>query len=265
MGVESINANTTGTNNVGIGVRALKSNTTFASNTAVGYEALRDNDAPRNSAFGKQCLPSSTTGINQTGFGDSALFSCTTGTLNSGFGRQALVFVTTGSCNTALGTDSLYGVTTGSGNLGLGALTAAEARSPVFVITTEDNRISMGSTAVTNAYVQVAWTVVSDARDKMNFASVPHGLNFVKQLNPIQYQFRESRESNVPHGPVRYGFKAQDIQALEGSSPVIIDAENSEKLRYNGESLVPVLVKAIQELSAKVDALQAELNQLKGA
>jgi len=32
----------------------------------------------------------------------------------------------------------------------------------------------MGSIGVTNAYVQVAWTVVSDARDKTNFGVVPH-------------------------------------------------------------------------------------------
>jgi hypothetical protein len=122
----------------------------------------------------------------------------------------------------------------------------------------------MGSANVSNAYVQVAWTVVSDARDKTNFAPVTHGLDFVKQLNPVSYQFKETRESNVAHGPVRYGFKAQEILALEGDNPVIIDAEDSEKLRYNGEALVPVLVKALQELTAQVETLKAEVAALKG-
>jgi len=156
-----------------------------------------------------------------------------------------------------LGAYSGDAITTGQSNIVIGGLTLAGGVLPAFSITTENNRISMGSTSATNAYVQVAWTVVSDARDKMNFAPVPHGLDFVKQLNPIQYQFKETRESDVPHGPVRYGFKAQDILALEGNNPVIIDAEDSEKLRYNGESLVPVLVKAMQELSAKFDAYVA--------
>ena len=73
-------------------------------------------------------------------------------------------------------------------------------------------------------------------------------------MNPVQYQFKASRESTETNGPVRYGFKAQDILALEGINSVIIDAEDSEKLRYNGESLVPILVKALQELNAKFDA-----------
>lgn len=115
----------------------------------------------------------------------------------------------------------------------------------------------MGSTAVTNAYIQVAWTVVSDARDKTNFGVIPHGLAFVNKLTPVSFQFKESRAVDVPHGPVRYGFRAQDILALEGASSVVIDAEDPEKLRFNESSLVPILVKAIQELTARVAALEA--------
>jgi hypothetical protein len=105
----------------------------------------------------------------------------------------------------------------------------------------------------------VAWTVVSDARDKTNINSVPHGLSFVNQLNPVSFQFKMSREDETPNGGKRYGFLAQDILALEGDDPVIIDNEVPEKLKYQGESLVPVLVNAIKELSAKVAALEAQL------
>jgi hypothetical protein len=55
-----------------------------------------------------------------------------------------------------------------------------------------------------------------------------------------------------------YGFLAHKIVlALEGDNPVIIDNKDEERLRYNGESLVPVLVKAIQELKAEFDAYKA--------
>jgi hypothetical protein len=94
---------------------------------------------------------------------------------------------------------------------------------------------------------------VSDARDKTNIAELDKGLEFVAQLRPVEYQFKTSREDETPNGNLRYGFLAQDILALEGDKPVIIDNEDSEKLRYNGESLVPVLVKAIQELKAEFD------------
>jgi len=134
--------------------------------------------------------------------------------------------------------------------------------SPVFNVTSTDNRVVMGTTAVTNAYIQVAWTVVSDARDKTDFAAVPHGLDFVSKLNPVAYRFKLTRESTEGHGPLRYGFKAQDILALEGESSVIIDADDPEKLRYQGESLVPVLVKAIQELKAELETVKAQVAAL---
>ena len=100
----------------------------------------------------------------------------------------------------------------------------------------------------------MAWTVVSDLRDKTNFAPVPHGLAFVNQLNPVQYQFRTNRQSEETNGPVRYGFKAQEVLALEGSNPVIVDNEDSEKLRMTDAYMIPILVKAIQELKAEFDA-----------
>ena len=134
----------------------------------------------------------------------------------------------------------------------------------IYGLVTESNRVVVGTNDVTNAYIQVAWTVVSDARDKTNIQDVPHGLDFVKQLKPVSYQFKKSRENDTPHGNKRYGFLAQDILDLEGENPVIIDNEKPDKLKYQGESLVPVLVNAIKELSAQVTALQAEVNQLKG-
>jgi hypothetical protein len=244
--------------NTAVGYQALYANTTGYQNIAIGGSSLSSNiDGTSNTAIGQDALFSNTSGYQNTASGMWALYSNTTGLRNTAIGMSALFNTTTGSYNVGVGRSVLNGNTTGSGNTGFNPWTAAGSNSPVFSVTTQDNRVVMGSTAVTNAYVQVAWTVVSDARDKMNFAPVPHGLDFVKQLNPLSFQFKENRESDVAHGPVRYGFKAQDILALEGSNPVIIDAEDSEKLRYNGEALVPVLVKALQELNAKFDAYVA--------
>ena len=50
--------------------------------------------------------------------------------------------------------------------------------------------------------------------------------------------------------------KTQDILKLEGDDNVIIDNENEDALKYNGEALVPVLVNAIKELKAKIDKLE---------
>ena len=120
----------------------------------------------------------------------------------------------------------------------------------------------MGHTGITNAYVKVAWTVTSDERDKMNFSEVPHGLDFINKLQPIAFQFKIDRDTEKEDGPVRYGFKAQDILAIEGDNPVIIDNEDPDHLKYQGESLIPVLVKAIQLLSREVKALSGKVNEI---
>ena len=248
----------TGSNNSFFGNQAGVTVSTGGFNSAFGRLALNTNDTGNNnSAFGMSALRNCTTSGSNTAIGRNAQENTTTGKQNTAVGMSALNDNTTGGNNTGIGYYALLSCSTGAGNLALSPMTAADVNAPAFNITTQNNRISMGHTDVTNAYIQVAWTVLSDARDKTNFAPVPHGLDFVKQLNPVQYQFKASRESTETNGPVRYGFKAQDILALEGSNSVIIDAEDSEKLRYNGESLVPILVKALQELNLKFDAYVA--------
>ena len=56
-------------------------------------------------------------------------------------------------------------------------------------------------------------------------------------------------------------WEQQDIVLLTNiKGPVIIDNEQPENLKYQGEALVPVLVNAIKELKAEVDALKAQIN-----
>ena len=281
-GLQALHSNTTGSGNTASGLNALYTNTTGVNNTASGYNALFSNTTGVNNvASGQNALYSNTTSNNNTASGQSALYSNTTGTSNMANGHAALLSNTTGnsntasgftslysnttgSNNTASGSQALYSNTTGSGNTAINPYNSAGSYLPVFNPTTENNRFCMGSTGVTNAYIQVAWTVVSDARDKINFAPVPHGLEFVKALQPTAYQFRTARNSEETNGNVRYGFKAQDVLALEGDSPVIVDNEDEDKLRMVDTALIPVLVKALQELSTKNDALEARLTALEG-
>ena len=265
-GLQALRANTTGFQNTANGLSALYSNTTGYNNTAAGYQALYSNiDGAQNTANGLQALYSNTTGNYNAANGYKALRSNTEGSYNAANGLNALYSNTTGSSNTANGYAALYSNTTGSGNIGIGFVNNAGTYAPVFDPTTENNRLVLGHTAITNAYVKVAWTVTSDERDKMNFAPVPHGLDFVNQLKPTAYRFKVGRDTETPNGDVRYGFKAQDILALEGDNPVIIDTEDPDHLKYKGEHLVPVLVNAVQELTSMVKELQAEIRALKGA
>ena len=128
--------------------------------------------------------------------------------------------------------------------------------SQLFNVTTESDRVIIGHNNVTNIYQKVASTVTSDERDKIDFDIVPHGLDFVNKLKAKSFWFRRDRDSDAKDGCQHYGFVAQDILALEGDNPVIIDTEEEHHLKYKGEHLVPILVNAIQELSAQVTALK---------
>jgi hypothetical protein len=235
------NSITTGTGNTGVGYRALYTLSTGNSATAVGYQAMFSSNIGGGTAVGYQALYA-TTGPGNTAIGYRSLYANTTGRYNVGIGDFALNSNTTGGGNTVINPNDSNGTTT-----------------PVFNPTTESNRFVCGSSNVTNAYIKVAWTVTSDVRDKADFNVVPHGLDFVTKINPIAFRYKTGRDSTETDGPVRYGFSAQEVLALEGDTPVIVDAENPETLRFNDQSLIAVLVNAIKELTARVKELEAKL------
>lgn len=252
VGYNSSTAITTGIDNVSVGYNSLSTNAVGSSNTAIGRRALFSSTVGENTAVGFWSLTSNTTGTTNTAVGMYALQANTTASNNTAVGYQAGYDTTTGRYNAYFGKLAGANITTGEENVCIGYYAGNEAG--VFNLTTQNLRIVMGQNAITNAYIKVAWTVTSDARDKTNINPIPHGLEFVKQLNPVSYNFKKSREDNAPHGSKRYGFLAQDILALEGADNVIIDNEQPDHLKYQGEALVPVLVKAIQELKAEFDA-----------
>jgi hypothetical protein len=244
LGRASLQGNGSGSCNVAVGMNSMISNTSGSNNTALGFDALRKNsDATGNTAIGW-----------------SAMQCNTTGQLNTSLGAFSLAALTTGCGNLGVGLYAGCSITTGGGNVVVGGSNSGGAYVPVFTFTgAESNVISVGSTAVTSANVQVAWTVVSDARDKIVNGDVVHGLDFVTKLEPKSYYFKETRDSEDPHGPERYGFLAQDILKIEGENPVIVNADNPEKLRMNESHLVPILVNAIKELSSELNAVKEEL------
>lgn len=188
--------------------------------------------------------------------GAQALRSATAGaTSNTAFGFGSMANLTTGQNNIVIGALAGTGITTGKYNVVIGQ---GGALGPaVFEVTTEDNRIALGTTFATNAYVQVAWTIVSDARDKTDIAPLDRGLAFVQQLKPVTYRFKKTREQADAHGPLRAGFLAQDIVPLE-DRPIVIDRDDPDKLRMQSDALVPILVKAIQELTERLEALERD-------
>jgi len=252
VGTTALNANATGSLSVAVGFETLFTGTAISSSVGVGYRALRASTGDRNVAIGAFSMDGTVGASDCVAVGRNTLRSLVGNGNCTAIGRDALTLAT-GQNNTALGYGAGESITSGAGNIAFSGYTSAGTNAPAFNITTENNRISMGSTSVTNAYIQVAWTAVSDARDKTDFAPVPHGLDFVSKLQPTAYRYKETRDATEGHGPLRYGFKAQDVLALEGDAPVIVDAEDLNKLRFNDQALIAVLVNAIKELKAEFD------------
>ena len=121
----------------------------------------------------------------------------------------------------------------------------------------------MGNSSHTCAQIQVAWTAVSDIRDKCIFGKVPHGKGFLNQVNPIIFSFKDRETGQLTDEKKRYGFSAQEILELEGDEPVLVGNDNPEKLGLTAEYIIPILVNAINELSAELDTVKLEIEELK--
>jgi hypothetical protein len=121
----------------------------------------------------------------------------------------------------------------------------------------------MGNSSHTCAQIQVAWTAVSDIRDKCIFGKVPHGKGFLNQVNPIIFSFKDRETGQLTDEKKRYGFSAQEILELEGDEPVLVGNDNPEKLGLTAEYIIPILVNAINELSAELEIVKSEIEELK--
>jgi hypothetical protein len=97
----------------------------------------------------------------------------------------------------------------------------------------------------------------SDDRFKTNLGNIPNALDKVHTLNGFYYEANELAQSYGYDVKREVGVSAQQVQAImpEVVAPAPID-ENYLTVRY--ERLVPLLIEAIKELTAKVEALEAK-------
>jgi hypothetical protein len=116
---------------------------------------------------------------------------------------------------------------------------------------------SIGAPSGTNIYN------ASDFRLKKNISTTTYGLDAISALNPVKFNWVDGFEP-TEDGKDMLGFVAQEVQtvipeAIEtfgGNSITIGDTTIDNPLRVNEKFIIPVLVKAIQELSAKVSLLE---------
>lgn len=195
---------------------------------------------------------------------------------NVGIGASALQNVSGGGYNTAVGTEAGDKITTGTNNLILGYSAASSGTNDLTTGTnntvigynaatssaTVSNTVTLGNSSITTLRCQVTTiTGLSDARDKANIGDLPAGLNFVKALRPVEFDWNMRDGGKV--GVYDTGFIAQDLKAAQEATgvniPGLVFEDNPDRLEAGYGKLIPVLVKAIQELNAKVEALEAQL------
>ena len=146
-----------------------------------------------------------------------------------------------------------------------------------------DLGLNNSNNAFGNIYHTGNVTQVSDQREKNNIADSDLGLSFINALTPRKYTkkfgasvFQELDENNIPKYSIRegvrphYGLIAQEVKQVMTNQSIsdfggwkiqdTTDANSTQFLAY--EEFISPMIKAIQELSAKVTTLEAKVKEL---
>jgi hypothetical protein len=279
----------------------MKNNTIGSINTAFGESVLMNNDGSYNTGVGFDALVSNTSGGSNTALGSLALYSNTTGHDNVSAGDNTLYSNSTGSFNTAVGTNalnsnkadnntgigeySLYNNSTGIKNTGIGGLSGYNTGSGSNVTcigynsnpssTTVNNQITLGDNTITSLRCNTTTiTSLSDARDKKNIRDLTLGIDFIMKLRPRLYNWdkREWYENNISDGSKMNetpsaGFIAQELDTVQTTENAeylnLVLKDNPEKIEATPGNLLPIVVKALQDLRTENVELKSELELLK--
>ena len=287
---------TGGDRNVALGANTMKEITMGSYNVGIGEEACGGNSAAAftgqdNVGIGRGALDSVTTGDDNIALGLAALDKCTTGSYNIALGKNCLKDTTTGEYNIAMGEGSQR-YASGSNNISMGYRTAHNISGSnnvligASILTSSSDSLSgsnntligksasPSSASVSNEMTlghsglntlrcnQTSITSLSDGRDKINVAELGEGLDFVSRLKPVKFEWK-TRDGNIKDGTCEAGFIAQDLQQLQKDTDTdylkLVMDSNPDRLEASYGKLVPILVRAIQELKSEVEQLKANV------
>ena len=292
VGSNSLSTNQRGDRNTAVGYKALEdmnpSGDVDTYNTAFGFFAGTNvTTGAQNTFVGALAGDGTDDGANNTAVGYGSLTS-NCGDSNTAVGYASLEDVTGSNC-TAVGQSAGRDVSSGSNNSFLGA-DSGRSGSPGGAITTASNTIVLGDGNVSACHIQTDWTVASDQRDKTDFTALDLGLDFVKALAPVTYKWDKRAKygditaddydlsAQTPDGTHKedwldIGFKAQEVQALEEAAGyttaakknlTVSTSSDGKQMGLQYSKFVPILVKAIQEQNALIEALTARVATLEG-
>ena len=226
-------------------------------------------------------------GSNNIGIGNNVFTALTEGANNIGIGNSVLDALTSGNDNTCIGYNSGSAISTSkqntiigasAGSTGNNALATGNGNNIIIGYNASasaadvENEITLGNSNITSLRcADQTIASLSDGRDKTNVVDSEYGLDFVNKIRPVQFTWQRrllepSDENHSKNGKTRVGFIAQELQsAMPNNANDILDLvyeANPERIEAKYGNLIPILTKAIQELSAKNEALVARVEEL---
>ena len=259
------------TGNIGIGKDAGYYNVTGKNNTYVGYKCGSGASGQSNA--------------ENTGVGFEALLAITYGVTNTCLGRQAGKAITNGTENTLVGDRAGQNIVGGDFNQFLGtAITASGVDAQYQVVIghnyagTADSQVHIGNASnhLHTLFSSDSWSATSDIRQKKNIKDDNLGLEFINSLRTTTYnhkspsEFPKEWESYNPNDKepmdgdrVFHSLIAQEVKqslddiGCETFGGWSVDPDGRQ--RVSRTSFVTPLIKAVQELSAKVEELESKL------
>lgn len=144
--------------------------------------------------------------------------------------------------------------------IGLKDTATSYSTGSTYVVFSNSSNATAGSIQHT-AVTTVAYNTSSDIRLKHNITYSKDALNIISEIPVRSYNWKEDGKH------VDFGFVAQELYphfpdavCVGDDTPEIVDPKGTWQVDYG--KITPLLVKAIQELSAKNDALEARIAAL---
>jgi len=277
-----------GSANNALGRNCMHNMNTGTHNQAIGYTAM----------YGRAYASGGITGSHNIAMGHNSLYYLESASHNTAIGYAGMHRATTGAQNTIVGSHAGQWIRTGSNNVHIGMYTggtsdvgtsAAHAimigygakpsgnTSHELVLGTNSETgkgnstgfISPASGGVYQGNNSSAWSTTSDRRIKKNIIDNNIGLDAINQIRVRNFEYRQrdeiielSPDSAINKKGMQLGVIAQEIQPI---LPDIVKEESTGCLSVNPDNMTWYLVNAVKELSAKVDELTTELEELKNA
>jgi len=277
LGYNSLAGNTTAINNTAVGMSALASNQTGGNNTAIGKDALYLNIGNRNVASGVNSLYSNTTGGNNTALGMNALSNNQTYSNVSGLGQNSQV---NASNQIQLGdsatTTYVYGVVQNRSDardksdirdtaLGLQFINALRPVDFKWDMR-EDYRPAPPS------QVEKPIEIKEDASDEEKAQYEQESLAYQAYMAQHEAWLESVKLSNISHdgskkrNRLHHGLIAQEVKAVLDSSGVDFGGFQDHSIKGGDDvlsigysELIAPMIKAIQQLSSKINILETQL------